>query len=1008
MIILEILAILGIFVLSYFLILRNFERAFFVLLILSVLLHKELFSFYHWDLMPVRAFMLALFCAGLTKAYIWFVTDRDIEKAKAVFKDPMLILLILLWVTRGVSIVFSRNLQASLLKFGFFTTVVALAVYMINHFKYDSEKVLKYIKFYIFIVFGLTLFGYLQYFIYSRFDVIIGAFWNIPGNLPRVGATFWDVNHYGALLAALLPVLGVLILLKGNELGLKKSLVKKLPYTLMFISLLATLLLTSSRTAWMIDFFAFVIFIMILFVRRVGPKGIAYVLGAMLIISIPFLKEYSVKSSPFRAKIKQYFHYRMDSFDSHMLLLTGAVQIFEQYPVLGGGYGSFFEHFSKTEIAPTFFGRDPVAFNTRVPAHTIWGELLSETGMIGISIYSLMSMLITGVLLYGALKLKDPSKYLMSAAMGATFMGWMIAGVFYSYNSEFFWILFFLFFIYGMGVFDNKFDLKKVFDSLITSKKTFPLVLIVLCLVLIFGGLGTNHLIPWDEAIYAKIAKNMAATGDFIVQRWKLQTDWYEKPPLFMWFMAASIKLFGITSWAVRLPSAIFGMSTVLLVYKFGKRLFNKTAGFISAFGLLTTVHFLYYSRASMLDVTATFFITLSLYLYYLARYEKNSKAWWFSGASIGLAVMTKGVVGLLPYPIIGLSELYLLASREFGWSKELIKSYLKMVGTSLLVFMPWHLAMWRIFGSGFINTYLGYHVWDRATEAIEDKGNPFFWYVIVLRVSMRLWFIDLLATVPFAIKRILQRNNKVIFLSIWAVFVFLFFSVAKSKLVWYIMPMYPALYLLIGHFVERVINYVMEGWPRFNSTYFKSLAIFSIVLVVITYLFTIKELVYTSDLTGSPARLLKMKDANFGVESTVYIDRLEEPLALFYTDGPFNIVDFRPDRIDRVPVVPYEDTLILVTKKGRYAEDVIGYDHGSKVVQEDGDWILWYFESREEIDQERLKILQEALEEKTVGMLNAFGSIERAPISQQDEYNVLLEAQVELLDKIATDLGFM
>ena len=75
-----------------------------------------------------------------------------------------------------------------------------------------QDKILKYIKTYIHIVFVLCLFGFVQFFIYYKYDVVIGALWNIPNNLPRIGSTFWDVNHFGALLATLLPVFGVLIL----------------------------------------------------------------------------------------------------------------------------------------------------------------------------------------------------------------------------------------------------------------------------------------------------------------------------------------------------------------------------------------------------------------------------------------------------------------------------------------------------------------------------------------------------------------------------------------------------------------------------------------------------------------------------------------------------------------------------------------------------------------------------------------------------------------------------
>ena len=76
----------------------------------------------------------------------------------------------------------------------------------------------------------------------------------------------------------------------------------------MFVSMLGALLLTNSRTSWIIAFISFITFINILLIRKVGMKGIGIVLGVLILISIPFIREYSIKSSPFRARIKQYFH----------------------------------------------------------------------------------------------------------------------------------------------------------------------------------------------------------------------------------------------------------------------------------------------------------------------------------------------------------------------------------------------------------------------------------------------------------------------------------------------------------------------------------------------------------------------------------------------------------------------------------------------------------------------------------------------------------------------------
>ena len=952
----EIIIVILIFTLCYILIIKNFEYSVYLLLGLSLLLHKELFSFYRWDLMPIRIFMLALVCVSVTRI---FFRIRSKEKFKSFYKsciekdkDPLFIAIISLWLVRGISIFYSMNISASLLMYSFFTTIVFLTGYLYLKLKENPETVMKFLKFYIHLAFLLTIFGFVQLLVFKFLGTTIGALWSVPGNIPRVGTTFWDVNHYGALLAALIPILGVLII---SEKGFKYKIFR----IIMFVSMLISLLLTNSRSAWIMAFISLISFLCILLVRKFGLKGILYVILSLVVISVPLLAEYSVKSSPFRARIKQYFNYRMDSFDSHMLLLTGAFQIFEKYPVLGGGYGSFFEHFEKTKIAPTYTSRDPAALNTRVPAHTIWGELVAETGVLGLVSYLILCMLIIFPALYIGLRSKENKEWLLGTAITSVFIGWMVAGIFYSYNSEFFWIIILLFSAWSYGGIIKYISVGKLFEHFLWSQKSALFFISILSFLMIFVGLGRNHLIPYDEAIYANISKNMITTNNYIVENWIPGKVWYEKPPLYMWMTAGTMKLIGVSSFAAKFPSAVFGFSSIIVVYLLARKMFGKIAAFFSSFVLLTTAQYLYYSRMAMLDVTATFFILLSLVFYYLYKDKGKRVPLILSGISIGLAVMVKGVVGLLPLPIIVCYEFYLLLSKQQKLSKKIIVDYLLLVLFSAIIFLPWHIEMYRRFGNLFINNYIIYHVWDRATAAIEDKGRPFSWYLIVLKVSMRLWFITLLAAFPFTLFKAVKKDNRLVFLSIWSLVIFFFFSLAKSKLVWYIIPIYPVLAIIVGYFISVIFHFISGFIKEKYRNIFGICFMFIVITFSLFYLFLNKGLSYTSDLTGSQAALLQFKDSYFGKSKVVYLDRVELPLSLYYTEGPFKDIDFNPEKKERVPSVGYTEQLILLTKKGRYSETLFGYDYNSIIVQENGDWVLWYMESKYNVDSDKLRIIR-------------------------------------------------
>jgi O-antigen ligase len=935
--ILEILILILLFIFSFLLVRRDLKLSLFVLLILSVLLHKQLFSIYQWDFLPVRIFMAAFLLLFAVRFLAWLRKGGTLKQTIGFLQEPFVLVLVLLWAVRGVSIIFTQNFIASMFLFAFFTTMVVLGLVLYKHFYQKPQEILTYVKTYIFIMFALSLVALLQFVLYLRYEIIFGALWDIPGHWPRVGSLFWDVNHFGALLAGLLPVAGALVLASDR-------LKHRVLYLLMLIPMTGALFFTNSRTSWLSAGVALGIFLALLFVRQFKTKGVLLFLLGTVLVLIPVIYEYNNPESPFRARVRQHFNYRVDSFDAHLLLIKGSVQIFDSLPVLGGGYGGFFEHFGDTEISTVYFYRDPAAFTTRVPAHTVWGEVLAETGAVGMFVF--ISFLLAGLLplIYLSLKHKDLKKSLLTAAMTGAVVGWLAAGIFYSYNSEFFWIVLFLYFIYGWGTL-GKDNIEKVFRYFLQSERLAVTVLTLIAGFLLFVSLGTNHLLPWDEAIYAKISKNMISTGEYVVQEWRPGQVWYEKPPLYMWLAAVSMKIVGVSEFAARLPSALLALATVVLLYFFGKRMFNKTAGFISAFVLVTTFHYLYYARASMLDVAVTFFITLSLYLWWV--YKEKGNVWLpiLAGVAVGLGVMTKGVVGFIPLPVIFLYEVYLYLRKEQKLTRRIFSHYLVFGLASAAVFMPWHWEMYVRFGQSFVDNYIGYHVLERATAEIEEKGgNPLWWYIIVMKVSMRIWFVVLIPAFVFTLIRSAQKVNQHVFLLVWVLFTFVLFSVSQSKLIWYIIPIYPAAALMVGYFIDYLIR-ILIPWakkllPVSKTDLLKYLSIYILVFFGLSYLLVNRELVYTSDLTGSRAEILKQKDLVFGVGSKVYVDSIEDPLVLYYTDGPFEMTTIKGLEDKFAAAGPNTD-MVFITKRSRFISLQNQYPQRVKEIYVRKEWVL-------------------------------------------------------------------
>ena len=925
------LALMCIFGLILFLL--NGRKALYVLLAVSVLLHKELFSTYAWNVLPIRLLM------GSLTVYVVFsilnlVRTKQIAKFKKVAANPVGVSLFLFWLIAGASLFFSRNLAASVSVYAFLTTIVALYVYMALESESDGFDVLRLIKAYGLIALVLCVIGFVQLFVFNKFQVIFGAFWNVPGHFPRIGSLFWDVNHFAGFLVLLLPILLTLVLFVPWK--------QKLVFFPTSVVILLVLVLTNARSGWIAAIVAFLVFCLLRVYKRFKGRGLYVIFFGLVVLASIFLGLYMNKQGAFRRSVRQYFHYRLDSFDSHFLLLNGAWQVFEKYPILGGGYGSFFEQFTKTNVSAVYFARDPAALNTRVPAHSIWGELLAETGTFGFTAMAVFYLGVIFTLLYAALKAKNTQASYLCTAMAGSVIGILTAGIFYSYNTEFFWLIILLYFFYALRCVEKYTDLGRdnlwvgIYAHFIANKKIPLILLATVSFVLIFINLGTNHLIPWDEAIYAKVASNIVDSGDFLTLRWKSDAPWFEKPPLYFWISAILLRVIpDDPELAVRLPSAIAGFFSVLVTYFFGKRLFGKTAGFISGLALLTSFHFLYYSRLGMLDVACTFFILASLYFYHLGMSALSARRKYMnyalSGLFFGLAVLTKGVIGLFPLIIIILYQATTIAYELVKW-RRLPKTFKgSMYGlaltlfTSLIVFLPWHLKMYQLYGNEFVGAYLGYHVVERATMEVEDKTAPLFWYVTVLKVSMRLWFIALLPAIVFGLYSVLKRTGdrrNLWFVAVWALAVFILLSMARSKLVWYIMPIYPALAIVVGYFYSSALSFVdrkLSVLKFVTSFQIKAVAIYVTVCVSLLYLVQTKELVYTSDLTGPQAKLIKLKDQTYGLSQKLYSDRVEFPLLLFYTKGPFVATDFMPLREVLGQADKDRVGLVFITKESRF-----------------------------------------------------------------------------------------
>lgn len=320
------------------------------------------------------------------------------------------------------------------------------------------------------------------------------------------------------------------------------------------------------------------------------------------------------------------------------------------------------------------------------------------------------------------------------------------------------------------------------------------IIIAVLALVTILWGIGSVPLFDPDEPVYAETAREMIKYNDYLSPR-IFDNFWYDKPPMYYWLVAASISLFGDGEAAARFPAALMAVATSVMLYFSVSNIFSERAGFWASIVLTTCVEFFYLGKAAVTDTTLLFFMTAALLCY-------QHKWYWVMYIAMALATVTKGPIGIVfPGAIIFLHLLFT------GNLREILKMHvIRGLVVYFAIAAPWYYLMYQAHGMEFINTFLGFHNLTRFTTP-EHPDRVLWWYYLpVIILGMFPWTGLLLQSIRASISEASSEELvKMSFFNIWWVFVLLFFSISQTKLVSYILPMFPALAIIIGWNLARL-----------------------------------------------------------------------------------------------------------------------------------------------------------------------------------------------------------
>jgi hypothetical protein len=355
------------------------------------------------------------------------------------------------------------------------------------------------------------------------------------------------------------------------------------------------------------------------------------------------------------------------------------------------------------------------------------------------------------------------------------------------------------------------------------KKPTALFLLFMTSLGLGFFIANLDHFLTlWDEQYHALVAKNMMNNPlkpmlythtllEYDFRNWTANHVWLHKQPLFLWQIALSLKLFGVSEIAVRIPSIILYALATIMVYRIGRISQSTTVGFYGALFFTVSYHLLELiagkNATDHNDIAFMFYVTASIWAWFEFQFSKNTYWLILIGLFSGCAVLVKWLVGLLIYAVWTTS--LVVTDKNNRLKPKAYFPILLSLGISLLVFIPWQLFILNKYPEEAkyefqLNSAHFFH-------AIEDHKGDFWFHFKALKhiyaAGDAIPFI-LLIGLFLLIKNSTAQIYRVAILSA-IVFTYGFYTIAATKMTSYCIIVAPFGFLSLAAFTDSIIHWV-------------------------------------------------------------------------------------------------------------------------------------------------------------------------------------------------------
>ncbi len=338
--------------------------------------------------------------------------------------------------------------------------------------------------------------------------------------------------------------------------------------------------------------------------------------------------------------------------------------------------------------------------------------------------------------------------------------------------------------------------------------------LIALSLLLFALNIGGYDLWPPDEPRFAEVAREMRQSGDYLVPRVNGE-PYKEKPPLLFWAMAAaSLPFDDVTPIPARLPSVLAGVMTVLITYLLARKLYDDKVAFWAAVIMATSQRFWWQARFGQIDMLLTACLSLALLAFWLWHENRNAKWLVVFYASIAAAVYAKGPPGIV-FPACLVFTFYWKDKA----SRRKLHFFVGLAAVALLIaiwLIPARMAassQMEAAAGGAIGANLYRQIIGRIFLGVSHAHGPFY-FMYNLPIDLMPWALFLPWTLPWVWKRRKQGPEMRLLLS-WTVPAFIFFSICSGKRALYLLPLFPALSILLSASILDLMDSDRRKWRR-------------------------------------------------------------------------------------------------------------------------------------------------------------------------------------------------